>query len=57
MSPLLKKDFGEKAIRAQKYSNVHRKLLACNLFYAYHLGEVLILNALKATQALCATNV
>ena len=56
MIRLLKKAIGERTIRAQRSSNVHRKLLACNIFNAYHIGEALIHNARKATQVSCATN-
>jgi hypothetical protein len=55
-SHLLKKAIGERQIRAQRSTYVHRKLLACNIFYAYHIGEALIPNARKATQVSCATN-
>ena len=53
---LLKKAIGERATRAQRSSNVHIKLLACNILNAYHIGEALIHNARKATQVSCATN-
>jgi hypothetical protein len=56
MSLKLKKAIGERVIRVQRSSIVPRKLLACNIFSAYHIEEALILNARKATQVSCATN-
>jgi hypothetical protein len=37
MSHLLGKAIGERAIRVQKSTCVHRKILACNIFYAYNI--------------------